>query len=109
MLVDPAWHIGGADLVWREWTCFLHITQTADAPKTAVIGGVRGVDLGQVRLAADSDGDHFSGAKVKGMRHHYAKRRAILQQVGTKRAKRRLTRITTQGVPLPARREPRDQ
>jgi len=56
-------------------------------------GGVLGVDLGQVHLAVDSDGQSFSGAKVKGVRHYYAKRRARLQHAGTKSAKRRLKRI----------------
>jgi putative transposase len=93
MLVDPAWKVGGADLVWRDGVYYLHLTQTSGAPTTNNSGGVLGVDLGQVELATDSDGDSFSGGKVKGMRHYYAKRRATLQAVGTKSAKRRLRQI----------------
>jgi hypothetical protein len=26
MLVDPAWEVGGADLVWRDGTYYLHLT-----------------------------------------------------------------------------------
>jgi hypothetical protein len=55
MLVDPAWAIGGADLVWRQGVYYLHITQSREAqpdqadqePK----GGTLGVDLGIVNLA----------------------------------------------------------
>ena len=93
MLVDPDWKVGGADLVWREGTYFLHITQTSEAPPTDDSGGTLGVDLGMASLATDSDGVAFSGGKVKGVRHHHARRRATLQAVGTKSAKRRLRRI----------------
>lgn len=93
MLVDPAWKIGGADLVRRDGVYYLHVTQSTGAPTTDSSGGTLGVDLGQVQLAVDSDGQAFSGGKVKGVRHYYAKRRAILQHVGTKSAKRRLKQI----------------
>ena len=93
MLVDPDWTIGGADLVWRDGTGYLHVSQSREAPATDGSGGVLGVDVGQVNLATDSEGQRFSGGKVKGVRQHYAKRRRILQQVGTKSAKRRLCRI----------------
>jgi putative transposase len=93
MLVDPVWKVGGADLVWRDGVYYLHVTQTSAAPETDDSGGVLGVDLGQVELATDSEGASFSGGKVKGMRHYYAKRRATLQAVGTKSAKRRLRQI----------------
>ncbi|HVA88952.1 MAG TPA: transposase [Chloroflexota bacterium] len=93
MLADPTWKTGGADLVVREGVYYLHLTQTHPAPARVSHGGVLGVDLGQVHLAVDSDGQGFSGAKVKGVRHYYAKRRARLQHAGTKSAKRRLKAI----------------
>jgi hypothetical protein len=31
MLVDPAWEIGGADLVWRAGIYYLHVTQSRAA------------------------------------------------------------------------------
>ena len=93
MLVDPAWTIGGADLVWRDGTYFLHITQNREAAATTEGGGVLGVDLGMVNLATDSDGQTFSGGKVKGVRAHYHSRRQTLQKVGTKSAKRRLRQV----------------
>ena len=33
MLVDPAWAIGGADLVWRRGVYYLHVTQSREAPE----------------------------------------------------------------------------
>src|SRR5258708_28011759 len=32
MLVDPAWEIGGADLVWRDGVSYLHITHSPETP-----------------------------------------------------------------------------
>jgi putative transposase len=93
MLVDPAWTIGGADLVWRDGTYYLHVTQTSATPDADGSGGVLGVDLGMVSLATDSDGMAVTGGKVKGMRHYFATRRAALQRRGSLSARRRLKTI----------------
>lgn len=93
MLVDPAWKIGGADLVWRRGVYYLHVTQSREASEEHTTGdvlGMLGVDLGIVNLATDSDGETFSGAQVKRVRTRYHTRRQRLQKVGTKSAKRRL-------------------
>jgi putative transposase len=91
MLVDPAWTIGGADLVWRRGIYYLHVTQSREAPsETEPDGGTLGVDLGIVNLATDSEGETFSGARVKTARQRYHTRRQRLQKVNTKSAKRRL-------------------
>ncbi|HEU5368245.1 MAG TPA: transposase, partial [Ktedonobacterales bacterium] len=91
LLVDPAWTIGGADLVWRHGVYYLHITQSRAAPDVLdAASGTLGVDLGIVNLATDSEGEPFSGAKVKQARQRYHTRRQRLQQVNTKNAKRRL-------------------
>jgi putative transposase len=93
MLVDPAWEVGGADLIRRRGVYYLHVTQSREAPDTpeqAPEGGTLGVDLGIVNLATDSDGEAFSGTAVKKARARYHTRRQRLQQVGTKNAKRRL-------------------
>lgn len=90
MLVDPAWEIGGADLVWRRGVSFLHVTQSREGSEPSDPEGTLGVDLGIVALATDSDGQTFSGAQVTQVRTRYLKRRQALQQVGTKNAKRRL-------------------
>jgi putative transposase len=90
MLVDPAWKIGGADLVWRAGVYSLHLTQSREAPALAVTDDVLGVDLGIVNLATDSDGQAFSGVQIHVVRTRYHLRRQRLQKVNTKNAKRRL-------------------
>src|SRR5215831_9257918 len=65
LLVDPAWDVGGADLVWRSGTYYLHLTQSREAPPEAgPDGGTLGVDLGIANLATDSEGGRFTGAIV---------------------------------------------
>jgi len=52
MLVDPAWELGGSDLVWRDGVYYLHITQNQEAPDEAMPErGVLGVDLGVENLS----------------------------------------------------------
>jgi IS605 OrfB family transposase len=90
MLVDPAWKVGGADLVRCRGIYYLHVTQSREAPDEHTAEDVLGVDLGIVNLATDSDGQTFSGATVKQARARYHTRRQRLQRVNTKNAKRRL-------------------
>ncbi len=93
MLVDPAWAIGGADLVWQRGIYYLHVTQSREAPAVREPnGGTLGVDLGMVNLATDSEGEHFTGAMIHHIRNRYHLRRQRLQKCGTKNAKRRLVR-----------------
>ena len=94
MLVDPAWAVGGADLVWRNGTYYLHIAQSRQAPPEAEgDGGTLGVDLGITNLATDSEGEHFTGKIIHLVRNRYHLRRQRLQKVGTKNAKRRLRQM----------------
>lgn len=94
MLVDPAWEVGGADLVWRAGMYYLHITQSQEAPDEAMPErGVLGVDLGITNLAMDSEGEQFSGAVIRIVRGRYHLRRQRLQKVGTRNAKRRLRQM----------------
>src|SRR5262249_52300617 len=91
MLVDPAWQIGGADLVWRQGIHYLHVTQGREAPvANEPDGGTLGGDLGIVHPATASEGETFSGARVKQARQRSHTRRQRLQKVNTKNAKRRL-------------------
>jgi IS605 OrfB family transposase len=91
MLVDLAWEMGGADLVWRDGTYYLHITQSSFAPpEHEGDGGTLGVDLGITNLATDSEGERFTGAIVHLVRNRYHLRRQRLQKVGTRNAKRRI-------------------
>ncbi len=94
MLVDPAWEIGGADLVWRAGVYYLHVTQSREAPEEHKPGGgTLGVDLGIVNLATDSEGEHFTGRVIRIVRGRYHLRRQRLQKCGTRNAKRRIRRM----------------
>ena len=91
MLVDSAWEIGGADLVWRDGVYYLHVTQSHEAPSEQECeGGALGVDLGITHLATDSEVEHFTGRLVQVVRARYYLRRQRLQKVNTRNAKRRL-------------------
>jgi len=94
MLIDPAWTIGSADLVWRNGIYSLHVTQSTDAPQVTETSDILGVDLGIVNLATDSDGQTFTGAKVHEVQMRYHKRRQELQRVGNRSAKRRLKKLS---------------
>jgi transposase len=79
MLVDPAWEIGGADLVWRSGVYYLHVTQSREVPPEAKPdGGVLGVGLGIVNLATDNEGETFTGAMIHIVRNRYHLRRQRL-------------------------------
>jgi IS605 OrfB family transposase len=94
MLVDPDWHIGGAELVWRKGVYYLHVTQTKDAPKPRETSDVLGIDLGICTVAMDSQGEPFTGKEIRQKRAQYVARRAALQRVGTRSAKRRLKQMS---------------
>lgn len=94
MLIDAAWKIGSADLVWIRGAFYLHITQSHEAPDSTETPDAIGVDLGIVNVATDSTGESFTGAKVRQVRNRYVKRRAALQRVGTRSAKRRLKKMS---------------
>ncbi len=89
-LYDTSWKIGGAELVQRDGQCYLHITQTRLNPTPDEPTGFLGVDLGIVNLAADSDGDTYSGADVQRVREPRFQHRQRLQIVNTRRARWRL-------------------
>ena len=94
MLIDTAWKIGGADLIWRHGIYYLNVTQSKDAPDLQETDETLGVDLGIVNLATDSTGESFSGGQVKAVRARYHTRRQVLQHVGTRSAKRRLKKLS---------------
>jgi len=89
-LYDMSWKVGGAELVQRDGQFFLHITQTKTNPKPDEPTGFLGVDLGIVNLAADSDGETYSGEAVKRMRERRFRHRQRLQKANTRRARWRL-------------------
>jgi putative transposase len=96
LLRDAAWEIGGADLVWRRGTYYLHVTQSQEAPDPPPppASGTLGVDLGIVNLATDSEGQRFTGAMIHVARTRYHAHRQRLQVCGTRSAKKRLRRVS---------------
>lgn len=84
-----AYQQGESDLIYRKGRVYLLATDVPEEDEEAV-DGVPGVDLGIVEIATTSDGDSQSGDEIEAKRQWYAKRRAVLQSVGTKSAKRRL-------------------
>lgn len=79
-------------LVRGKW----YLAATCDVPETEEFNPEDwlGVDLGIVNLAADSDGNVYTGADVERIRSKLARRKAGLQRRGTKAAKRRLKKIS---------------
>jgi IS605 OrfB family transposase len=85
---------GEVDLMFvrRKW--YLAAVCDFDEPKLLTPDGMLGVDMGIVNIATDSLGNQYSGAVIETRRKHYIKRRATLQRVGTKAAKRRLRKMS---------------
>ena len=83
---------GEADLLLRDGVFYLAVTLDAPEPDAMDAVGTLGVDLGIVHLAADSDGDTYSGTGVERCRARHSKRRQILQKVNTRSARRRLAK-----------------
>lgn len=81
---------GQADLVLVDGTFYLLVAVELPDGSPIDTTDFLGVDLGIANLAADSDGETYSGGHVNGLRKRYAKLRAKLQKKGTKSAKRLL-------------------
>jgi len=86
--------IGETDLVHRKGKFYLLAVCEVPEPTGADIDDVLGVDFGIARLAADSDGQSYSGEQIEAKRRWYADRRATLQKVGTRSAKRKLKKMS---------------
>jgi putative transposase len=98
MLLEDGWDIGGADLVQRKGTWFLHLTQHRLAPPLDEPTGYLGVDLGMVNIATDSTGQDltvrgFTGVDVQAVREKRARQRRRLQTRNTRRSRARLRKI----------------
>lgn len=85
---------GAADLIYRDGAFYLHQVCEVEEPDPDDPEGWLGIDLGIVNLATTSDGDTFSGKELEARRQWYEKRRAILQSVGTRSAKRALMKLS---------------
>ncbi len=89
-----AFRQGESDLVYHKGAFYLLATCDIPDPDEHDVEGVLGVDLGIVNLATDSNGNTYSGDQIEQKRTWYARRRAALQKIDTKSAKRRLKQLS---------------
>ena len=81
---------GQADLIYRDGQFYLAVVVDVPEPPPFQPDAWLGGDLGIVTMAADSDGQTYSGGQVNGRRKRHAKLRQRLQRKGTKSAHRLL-------------------
>jgi putative transposase len=81
---------GQADLIYRNGTFYLAVVVDVPEPPAGEPKDWLGVDLGIVNIAADSDGEAYSGGHLNGLRRRHARLRARLQAKGTRSARRLL-------------------
>lgn len=92
--LQQAIKVGQADLVYINKTFYLLVSIKLDDVPTSTAELALGVDFGVAKVAVDSEGNTFTGDDVEAKRVWFNSRRAILQSVGTKSAKRRLKNMS---------------
>jgi IS605 OrfB family transposase len=87
---------GESDLVYKKGAFYLFTT--CDVPDEVPIDpeGWLGVDLGIANIAADSNGEMYSGSAVKNVRHRQRRLRRKLQKCQTDSARRKLKKLAGQ-------------
>lgn len=85
---------GEADLCYIGGEFYLFVACEVETPEPGDVDEFIGIDLGIVNLAADSDGETYSGAQVEDQRRKHQHRRRNLQRKGTRSAKRKLRRVS---------------
>lgn len=81
---------GQVDLIYRDGRFFLAVVVDVPEPPPDKPEDFLGVDLGIKNIAADSDGNTYSGGQVNGLRGRHARLRQRLQSKGTGSARRLL-------------------
>ncbi len=84
---------GETDLAYVNGQFYLLAVCDVEEPTPLDVDGTLGVDLGVQTIAADSDGNIYSGKTVLGVRHRRRRLRTKLQTKGTKSAKRKLKQL----------------
>ena len=85
---------GESDLCYINDTFYLFVTCEVETPEPDDVDEFLGVDLGIVNIAADSDGDTYSGEVVNDNQRKFQHRRRNLQRKGTHNARRKLRKIS---------------
>ncbi len=78
------------DIILSDGKFYLAVIVDAPEPEPDDANGFLGIDLGIVNIAADSDGETYSGGQVNGLRKRHTRIRAKLQSNGSKASKRLL-------------------
>lgn len=73
---------------------YLHVQVKDAAPEMINVTATLGIDLGQRRVAVDSDGAIHEANEVNWLREHYPKVRRSIQRKGTRGARRLLKRLS---------------
>jgi IS605 OrfB family transposase len=84
---------GESDLLFQNGVFYLAATCNVEEPEPSDVLEFLGVDLGIAQIASDSDGQQYSGSKLKSIRHWYRRLRSALQKRQTKSANRRLKQL----------------
>ncbi len=85
---------GEADLMYIRGKWFLACVCDVPDPEEIGIKDILGVDFGVVNIAFDSLGNSYSGETIEKVRQKFSKRRANLQRINSKAAKRKLKRLS---------------
>lgn len=88
------WNYQTALLIKDKQTMFLHITFSRDISIQRSSDGFLGVDVGINHIAVTSNGQFFSGNKIKRYRLKFKRLRARLQRKGTRSAQKKLKAIS---------------
>ncbi len=81
---------GQADLILRDGQFYLSVAVTVQEAEAFPPTGVIGVDMGIVNVAADSEGNQYTGEQVKKVRRRYRRLRQLLQPNKTRSARKHL-------------------
>lgn len=88
--LEPRRIRGQADLIYQNGNLFLCLVIELPDETPIKTQGILGIDLGIVNLATTSDGETFSGVAVDKVRIRMHNLKKVLQQKGSKSAKRHL-------------------
>ena len=85
---------GQADLLLRDGQFYLSVAVTVAQEPPFVPTGVIGIDLGMVQIATDSEGNQYSGERVKKVRKKCRRLRKLLQPRKTRSARKHLQKAS---------------
>lgn len=89
------WKCGACTVtVSKKRQVIVHLDFVIDVPEVKAEGDVLGVDRGIYNVAATSDGELINANRIRSVKRRYGYDRKVLQQKGTRSAKRRLKSLS---------------